>query len=269
MKNLFLELGFENSESQMKYGKESTYISRLFSRYISDLKIKNLRKIYIGAVDSPERSYIIPANNLTKVCLIYKYFNLPNYEGESIEANRYKILLNFILESILEVSEKFDWPKEVFKEAYSKTVDPDFINEFVLLPPKLSSNKRFSASIIAEASMDNITLYIELINKEKSEMSKVELIKVVYFKDDFSDIAYKLKWINNKEIIISNKEEEINFKFTIQNGTCELFLIPRVHDEKYLLDELKLLDPKTSKEEYLEINKKRTANLSSIKTNPC
>jgi hypothetical protein len=60
-----------------------------------------------------------------------------------------------------------------------------------------------------------------------------------------------LKWINNEEVLISNRAEEINFRFSVSNEKVELFLTPRVHDEEFLQNELILLNPNTPKEESL------------------
>lgn len=268
MNGLFLELGYTDKEKQVKYSQEFIFISKLYSRFISDVKIENLRKIAIQLVNSPDAAHIIPTSKLIKVCLIYWYFDWQNYENETSETNRYKILLDLILDALLEISEKFNWPKEAFKNAYSEVTKSEFKNEYVLLPPKLSNDRRYSASLVVVRDKEYSSIFIELIDKKHvGKLKKIELIRLSFYEDDLSNITKSLKWINNEEIIISNKAAEINFKFSVQNDLPEMFLTPRIHDENYLHDELKLLNPETSKEEYLEINNKRIANLSSLKIN--
>jgi hypothetical protein len=268
MSKLFIELGFSDKDKQVKYSQEFLFVSKLFSRFISDVKIENLRKIAIQLVNSPDAAHIIPTNKLTKVCLVYRYFEWQIFENEAIETNRYKILLDLILDTILEISGKFNWPVEPFKNAYLEVTKTDFKNEYVLLAPKLSIDRRYSASLVVVRDKEYSSIFIELIDKKhEGEIKKIELIKISFYEDDLSNIAKTLKWINNEEFVISNREGEINFKYSTRNNASEMFLTPRTHDESYLQDELKLLNPETSKEEYLEINNKRIANLSSMKAN--
>ncbi len=268
MSKLFIELGFSGKDQQVKYSQEFVFISKLYSRFISDVKIENLRKIAIQLVNSHDAAHIIPTNKLTKVCLVYRYFEWQNLENEVLETNRYKILLDLILDTILEISVKFNWPVEPFKNAYSEATKTGFKNEYVLLAPKLSNDRRYSASLVVVRDKEYSSIFIQLIDtKHESEIKIIELIKISFYEDDLSNIAKNLKWINNEEFVISNKEEEINFKYSVKNNVAEMFLTPRTHEEKYLQDELKLLNPETSKEEYIEINNKRIANLSSLKTN--
>lgn len=267
MNGLFLEIGYLDKSNLLKHSKEFIYISKLYSRFISDVKIVNLRKIDIQLVNSQDSTRIINSNQLTKVCLIYKYFDWQNFEKETIEINRFKIILDLILDTLLEFYKEFNWPIAEFRNAYSQVIQAGFRNEYVLLAPKVSKNKRYHASLVGVSSIEYNSIFIELTDVIKeNETKRFELMKISMYEEDLSIIAKTLKWINNDEFIISNKDKEINFKVSIGSELPELFLTPRIHDERYLLDELKLLDPETSPEEYLLINNRRIANLSSLKT---
>lgn len=267
MNGLFIEIGYLDKNNLLKHSKEFIYISKLYSRFISDVKIVNLRKIDIQLVNSQDSTRIINSNQLTKVCLIYKYFDWQNFEKETIEINRFKIILDLILDTLLEFYKEFNWPIAEFRNAYSQVIQAGFRNEYVLLAPKVSKNKRYHASLVSVSSKEYNSIFIELTDVIKeNETKRFELMKISMYEEDLSIIAKTLKWINNDEFIISNKDKEINFKVSIGSELPELFLTPRIHDERYLLDELKLLDPETSPEEYLLINNRRIANLSSLKT---
>lgn len=268
MSKLFIEIGFSDKDKQVKYSKEFLFISKLYSRFISDVKIENLNKIAIQLVNSHDAVFIIPTNKLTKVCLIYRYFEWKSVENEALEINRYKIILKMIFDALLETSEKFNWPVEPFKNAYYEVTKTEFKNEYVLLASKLSKDRRYSASLFVVRDKEYSSIFIELIDKKLGgDVKKLELLKVSFYEDDLSNIAQSLKWINDEEFVVSNKEQEINLKYSIQKDVLEMILTPRTHDEEYLLNQLKLLNPETSEEEYLEINIKRIANLSSQKTN--
>lgn len=258
-------MGFANETVQTQYGRDALFISRLYSRFISDIKIDNLRKISIEIIESPDKVHIIPTHKLTKVCVHYKYLEMSILSEMKQKATIDEFFLDFVLESMMELSEKFHWPKEKFKEAYNKIIESKFKNEFVLLSQKLSNDKRYGASIIINSIKEYVSIILELNDKKQCDETRIiELAKIVYYRDEFSNIVHKLKWVSNEELIVSNKDEEINFKFSVQNEVPEMFLTPKMHNEKYLQDELKLLNPGTSKEECLEINNKRIANLSSM-----
>jgi len=265
MKYLFIEIGFANETIQTQYGRDALFISRLYSRFITDIKIDNLRKISVEIIDSADKVHVIPTHKLTNVCVLYKYLDLSILNELKQKKTIHKFLLDFVLESMIELSEKFHWPKENFKDAYDKVIDCEFKNEFVLLTKKLSKDKRYGASIIVNNTKEYVSIILELNDKNHfDETRRIELTKIVYYRDEFSNIVHKLKWISNEELIVSNKDEEINFKFSVHNEVPELFLTPKMHNEKYLKDELKLLNPSTSKEECLEINNRRILKLSSM-----
>ena len=262
---MFIEIWFADKSMQAQYGRDLLFISRLFSRFISDISIDDLRKISIEIVDSPDKAHVISTHKLTKVCVLYKHLNLPVLSDIKNEIAIYELFLDFVLEGLIELSEQFKWPIEKFKDAYDKVIESKFKNEFVLISKKYSNDKRYGASIIVNSTKEFISINIELNDKKQlDEIRRIELAKIVFFKDDFSNIVHKLKWIGNEELIVTNKDEEISFRYSVREGAPELFLTPKIHDEKYLQDELKLLNPETSKEEFLAINNRRIAILSSM-----
>lgn len=261
MKNLFIEAWFANKSVQSRYGRDLLFISRLYSRFLYNLKIENLLKISIEVVDFPGKTNVIPTNKLTKVCLLYRQFDWKMLDSCK-EEEKNRILLDFLLDCLVYLSEKFLWPIEDFKKAYNNIIESNFRNEFLLIPQQISNDKRFKASVVANFTKEFISIFLELNDiKYSNETKKIEIIRVVYFKDNFSDVVHKIKWVTNEELFITNKDREINFKVCIQKSTVEIFLTPRIHNESYLQDELKLLNPITSQEECYEINKKRIESI--------
>lgn len=237
------------------YGNETTFISRLFTRLLAEWRPKNLLKIAIQIVDSKEKEKIVPSNRFTKACAIYTYFEFTPLHNEQNQTSRYKILLDLMLSALTKGSEEFGWPIEVFNATYSKIMNSNFINEYSLLAPKMSPDKRHSAFMVASIERDWSTIFLEIKDKF-AQIKKVEVIKLAQHKDDFS-IAKNIKWIDNKDLVISNQDNEINVRYTLFNESIEIFLTPNIHNEDYLQDELKLLSPDTSKEESIEIINRR------------
>jgi hypothetical protein len=250
------EPSIKTKELVERYSKEMVFVSRLFTRFLSDWHPKNLRKITIFIIDSSQKEGTSSANSLTKVCLIYKYFEWTSFNKEESQIDKYKILLDFMFKTLTEASKQFGWPVEVFTEAYSKVIASNFINEYPLLAPKPSPDKKHSASVSVRVDKDYSTIFLE-VKDTGGQIQKGELTKVTQQKDDFLSIVKNISWTDNNLLVISNEDNEINFKYSLEKQTAEIFLTPNIHDERYLLDELKLRNPSTSKEESLEIRRRR------------
>jgi hypothetical protein len=263
MNNLFITLTAKNEPTELsvafknKYDKEAIFVSRFYSRLLTNCKIENLRRITIELVDSVNKEYVIPNNKQIKVCRIGKYFDLYVLSNELKQAERYKILLDIILISLLENSEKLNWPKEIFQNAYKTVLDTGFNNEYIIVKEKLSKDKIYGASIGVKVDIVSSSIFLLLENKLNMKTLQVELIKLSSYEDNFTDILKYVKWINNEELLISNKENEINIKFSVKTMQSEVFITPKVHTLDYLQDELQLLNPYTPQNKYLEILNKR------------
>lgn len=266
MSRLFIELGFTDKERQLKYSKELLFVSRLYSRFISNIKIENLQKIAIQLIDLPSSAITIQSNKLIKVCLIYKYLDFEVLDNLASDKKRFKFILDFMLEAIIEASRKFNWPVELFQIAYDEVIKTGFNNEYPLTVPKLSRDGRWSALLLVVVNCDYSTIYVELTDRRnKIGIRKIEIVKISFYENNLLNIASGLKWINNNDdILISNSVGEINFKYSIPKNTVEILLKPRKHDEGYLLEELKLLNPNTSNEEYISIIQNRISRLSAL-----
>lgn len=266
MNSVLIELGVnpENStESKLlaeKYNEETIFVSRIFTRFLQGWRPKDLLKIAILIVDSHEKEMIIPPNRLTKACAIYRHFDWGAFDQESNQTNRYKILLDWVLVILERESSRFDWPVEVFTTAYNEVVASGFLNEYYLLQPKSSPDRNHSASLSVRIDRECSIIFLQISNA-KGDIKKQEIVKIAQYKDDFG-IAESVRWLDNNEIVVSNKDKELNFKYSLVSQTVEIFLDPKIHDEKYLQDELKLLSPSTSKEERLMIINNR---IDSIK----
>lgn len=248
-------LSSKTRELLEKYGKETIFVSRIFTRFLSNWHQKNLLKIAILIIDSDTGKSVIPPNRFTKACVIYSYFDWNAFDKERDQTNRYRILLDFILATLMEVSERFEWPAKAFKEAHSEVITSNFVIEYCLLSFKSSPDKKHSASVDLRLNKDNNSIFLN-IKDANGAVQKIEILKIAYHRDDFN-IIDNLKWIDNSQLIISDKDDEIHFRYSVLNLTIDIVLTPKIHDEKYLYDELKLLSPDTSQAESLKIINER------------
>lgn len=234
-----------------KFGKEFLVVSRIYSRFIANIKIENLAKFYVNILESlPQKTDVFL---FEKVCEINKQLNTHMLDEELVEQNRYRIILDIISESVLSACDYFGWPKEDFHLAYAQARNIGFLNEYVLVKPKSSKNRLNVASVVVSQTKDELSLYLDLLYKPTNSTRRVKLIQLVTYLDRFDDIVYSIRWVNNEEIIFSNKDKEIHFRYFINEGKMEMFFTPNIHDEEYLNKCVKLWDPNLTIEEFHEI----------------
>jgi hypothetical protein len=221
-----------------------------------------LLQIAVLIVDSLDREGVIPTSRFNKACVIYRYFNLTSFDAEQHQLIRYKMLLDFMLSKLKEVSEQFGWPAKVFDDAYEKVIATGFVNEYLLLAPKYSPNKMHRASIRAQVGKDYSVIVAEC-HKTDGTVLRGDIVKVARYESDF-DFVNKFRWLDNDELLISNREDEIHFKYSFKDQAMEVLLTPKTHDEVFLMDELRLLNPETSRTESLSILNKRINGLAEI-----
>lgn len=251
----------DNSKVELQH--EFAFISKFYSSFLSDLKVKDLRKIVIAINDPYTREGIEPSDKYIKVCVITKKLSYDNLIIENSEEKRLEFMLNYIHEILINCAQELRWPLDPFEFAYSKILELNYKFQYTLIREKYSKNRRYSISIEVDVLI-NYNLISLKITDFKSDLIKpfrFDLMKASVYVDDLSGIVKTFSWINNEEIVISNKEKEINFKFSILEKKLELFLTPTNNSEEYLLDEFKLFSAETSNEECLRILRSRAPRI--------
>jgi hypothetical protein len=257
MRNLFLTLAIKEGYTSLsreqinQFNQEAIFISRLYNRFISTVKLDSVQRITIELVNPTEKILFYPLSRLIKVCRITKPFDILEFLNTSAEKDR--VLLDLIMNTLTEASVHYKWSESIFREAYLKVLDINFKNEYTLLPAKVSPNKKYTASVGVQIDRTYATIFIDITG---DQMQKVELIKVKPWEEEFS-ITKRIRWVDNDELVVSNSDEEINFKYSLVGKNVEMILTPKLHNEKYLQDELILLNPVTSETEYVQITNSR------------
>lgn len=249
--------GDDNSKVELQH--EFAFISKFYSSFLSDLKVKDLRKIVIAINDPYTSEGIEPSNLYIKVCVISKKLSYDELIVQNSEEKRLEFMLNYIHEILINCAQELRWPLDPFEFAYSKILELKYKFQYTLIREKYSKNKRYGISIEVDV-FKNYNLISLKITDFKSDLIKsirLDLMKASFYGDDLSGIVKTFSWINNEEIVISNKEKEINFKFSILEKKVELFFTPINNSELYLLDEYKLFSAETPSEERSKIFQSR------------
>ncbi|MCF1752214.1 hypothetical protein [Mariniradius sediminis] len=258
MDRLFLETNISDKGRNSTFGREFIFVCRFFSRFLSEVRIENLSKILIEIIEPPQKAYLINTHKLTRVASARRFFNWKMIEEESSDKARFRIILDFLQFTVQELCNEFGWPVEGFDKAYSEVIRSDFRNEYVILTPKNSKNRKLSALVKVSTTTENNAISAEIFSKhDKKFKRKIHLTKCVFYKDDFSDLVKMLHWETDDLFIVSNKNKEIHFRVSVKEEKSEIVLSPRINSRDYLIEELKLSNPETSDQEANEILSKR------------
>lgn len=251
MNSLFLELGSFEKEVQDKFGNDFSFVFRIYNRFISNVKIQDLRKIFIETFSTQESESI---DFFDSLCHIRKYIDWNVHFKVEGDFDRYKFILNFIQETILEICDRFDWPKDGFEDAYLKTINTGFINEYVLISPKTSKDRKHTAMVLVKSKADIVELFLVILNyRDKSVLKSLKLIDLPFYYDCFTDVVQSLHWLDDNEIVLSNIDKEINYRYILGRNELEMFFTPVYLDGDALKNKVKLWNPNLTVEEFQDL----------------
>jgi len=238
-----------------QYARDTIFVSRLFNRFLTGWDTHRLLRIVVAMVDAVEKEEHVSPNRYSEVCIIYRYFAFDQAYDEQPEMVRYKVLLDFLFNTLTESARELDWPLEVFHEAYSEVLSTNFINEYNLTSPQPSPDRTYYAVPMVRVARNLSTIFLKLKSVTGTTRA-VEILKIAPSKDDFSIVSH-MRWIDNSELLLSNADDEIYFRFILSRESIEIFFAPRMHPKSYLQDELILLNPDTTRDESIAILNQR------------
>lgn len=254
MSKVQIEFGITvpQNDDEWKFNREAQIISDLYSKMLPKSDIPNLRKISIEIVDSNDYENFFLPSNLIKVCRISKYFDIVGFL-ENEENIRSKRILEMIFISLTQACEEFGWDLNPFELAYNKVIEVNYSNKYLLWNKKTFSNDRkYKAGIQLDVNVSGAHLSILFFDKKDLLVNEVEVYNVEPNYFFIHKIVGKAKWISNTEFMLSNKDEEIHFKASINSKESEVIITPISKTEQLLKSELIVYRANTSKEEKLK-----------------
>jgi len=241
MGNLYLELAILEpiSEIEKKVNREASVISNHYSRFIKDIKIKNLDKIAIMLIKGSNEN-ILPPLSLIRVCVFEKSYDIYSLCLKE-EKELKKELLEIIHTSILLLCKKFEWSIEPFEKAYLMVKEKEYNNSYLAWGGKNfeSKNKGKKVSINIQMNSSNIILSALVFDELNKHTKKIELARLYPLDLFLNQIINKVTWINESQFKLSGARGEINFIVSLLNGNVELQLNPKIRTLDQLENEIK------------------------------
>lgn len=240
---------------------ETNFIGFLFTKFISKIKIKGIDRVSVEFRDDNSEVLMLPPSKFVRVCRIYWPIKINEYNLLLEKEDRYSWLLNNLISALTYFSDELGCESDVFESARLEILNSNFQYNFVFAKSEKSVDQAYKAHISIQLKEDENLMILEVFNKEARR--SIKLFNVSILEWDFTSIAHKLKWNSQTELEISNKENEIVFIYDLIQDHITLKLIPRIHSLEYLKDQIKILDARTSKEEYIRILKNRLSSMKS------
>lgn len=256
MKKLPVTLSFKKIEEvKLEMGAENyaaNFVSTLFSENLTGSKLPRLDRVTIELTDNSSEVMFMPPNKFVNVCQIRWFVNASEYILLTEKEDKYKFLLERLMEAIHHASKELNWPLDAFEESKASLIGSSFTKKINLIKEQKSPSKNNFASVVLNfGELENV-IFLK-VGDEKT----IELFKLSILENDFTVIAKKIRWVNESKIEVSNNDNEVVFEYDITTDNLEMIIIPRVNSEEYIRDELKLLDARTTKEDYVKISQKR------------
>ncbi|MEO9853403.1 MAG: hypothetical protein ABJH72_08720 [Reichenbachiella sp.] len=259
MKKLPITLAFKNIGTTKFENEEANYeanfVSTLFSENLDGSRLPKLDRITVELLDSSIDVNIIPPNKFVNICQVRWFVDIKKYQLLDEKKEKYSFLLERLMEALLYAAKELNWKStDALKESKSSLIKSNYTKKLILIREQSSPNKKDLAFVTLEfGELENV-VSLEINNKQIIELFKLSILEY-----DFGVIARKLRWISNSKVEITNMDNEIIFRYDLSNENLKMSINPQVNTEEYIKDELKLLDAKTSKEDYVRISNKRLA----------
>lgn len=120
---------------------------------------------------------------------------------------KYKYILDIIQTSTLQLSEEYQWDKNVFEKAYREILEIDF--EFrIVYPPKMSRDKKKLGQVIVEKTETRTVLNLSLEIGEDIRIVKLFENRNWFWYDIAYEMAKNSRWLDNNCFGVFSKKSD-------------------------------------------------------------
>jgi hypothetical protein len=226
-------------------------------------KIKGVKKIAITLTDESMIDYIGgPIKGFSPVVNIRKSYNF-NLFATLDSTTRNEAILNLIRLCINEATKKFSWEIHWFEEIVDEIRASGFRSQYIEGKIKESKSKEYKAGVEVDMQLGCAVISIVFYSRENIVVRRAELIKVHPNRLFISPLIGDTKWLSDKEFEVVNKEREIHFKASVENGAVEVYFTPKSKNTNQLIDDLLISSITTSKEQIINLLEDKIGRLGN------
>lgn len=218
---------FEDDRAK-NFGERKHIISDLYVQYLNGYKPPKTSRI---TVDFAKKDEII--GYFGSILHVQIYFDTEKYLASS-ENQKNKIILNTIHKVALMCTEKFDWEKDYFLNAYNRVIQANFKYQ-LQRKIKNSRDRKHKATIELTKDYTCTTISVVFYDNDNNKIKTVEVLKSFLYELSYGGIIKKYKWFNNREFGLYTKNEELTLRASLDHDKAEININP-INSDKEILE---------------------------------
>ena len=219
------------------------YIEQVsLQNFVSDLYVQNMNGY---KPPNTSRITIQPAfhniwNKTWKtgsIVAIAPFFSLDTYLSLD-KKGKLKYTLDLIQSATLSLSDEYGWDKTIFKNAYKKVLESDFIFH-IDCQTKQSKDKKTIANLVIKKTETITSVYVKIQNGSSLITRKLFDKKNQYWYDCIYILAKHNKWFDTERFGIGYGKGKIDIWYSLDKDEIELFdngnRVTEIDFKKYFL----------------------------------
>ena len=207
-------------------GTTEYYEEKAIENFVSDLYVRKL-----NGYKPPKTSRITiqPAyhaiwNRTWKngsIVAIAPFYSYDEYEALD-KKGKYQYILDLIQRATLQLSDEYNWDRNVFENAYKEVIESNFIFR-ICYPKKTSRDKKKLATLCIEKTETITSVYVDI--EANASIFKIKLFdkKNVWWYDCVYLLARHNKWFDSDRFGISYGKGKIDIWYSIEKNEVALF----------------------------------------------
>lgn len=206
--------------SELPYAKEFNFsthcITGLFLQYLGEFDSGEYRKIDIITTveDFQEEDRISRIDNVIQV---QSTFDFESYFSADI-LERKTILIDCLYDNLIYLSKVYGWSASQINKSYKNIKNAEDLELYVAASKPLSSpNRKLKAQLVYHHTMEKITLFAWITNKEGEHLYQVELVTTKPHEWFIAPYLGKLKWLSNNSLQLIPKAQSLEL------GSAKIF----------------------------------------------
>ncbi len=218
---------YPRSEYSRKFTLKQNMVSDLYIQYLGGYKPPKTSRV---SVELCESDCII--GYFGSILSVNVKFDKDHYWTLNDNEQK-KEILDTVHRVAMLCSEKYEWDKKVFLNAYEQVLKSNFKYEF---EGKIKNSRDRNHKAAIQIKKDESATHISVVFYDKSnkQIKNVELFKTYQHEIFYGSIIKKNKWFNNREFGVYNSDEEIIIKASLDNDKSEVIIEPKIHKKEHL-----------------------------------
>jgi hypothetical protein len=201
-------------EDSRKFTLFNRCVCAHFERHFQPIETDGIYRVVIKLSEHDDRTGTTELSS--SVLKYYRYFNFVVF-NDLDEVSQKKILLDMLYESLIDLCDLYNWPKDNFKLAYEGVVNDRFLNSYSL-KKKVSKNKKLNAELVCNHGSSSFDCFVKVTDGFGREVFVKHLFSEEPDEFLFNGRIGDLKWLSNQTLVYRNRDKAEAERFEFGDG---------------------------------------------------